>query len=147
MSAHPVPPAGRHPPIVFIDGTCVLCSGFADFILRRDRRGVVRVASLQGETAAAVLPPDARGDGEAGPRSIVLWSDGRVIQKSEAVLTVLTMLGARNWVGGVAATGRWVPRAWRDRLYDMVARHRLRWFGRRAECRVPAPHEAGRFLP
>ena len=37
----------------------------------------------------------------------------------------------------LAAVFRILPRAWRDWLYDTVARNRLRWFGKRATCYLP----------
>ena len=39
-----------------------------------------------------------------------------------------------------------VPSRWRDRLYDMVARRRGRWFGRTERCFVPESGLAERFL-
>jgi predicted DCC family thiol-disulfide oxidoreductase YuxK len=39
-----------------------------------------------------------------------------------------------------------VPRVLRDGVYDFVARHRYRWFGRTASCEVPGPEVRGRLL-
>jgi predicted DCC family thiol-disulfide oxidoreductase YuxK len=39
-----------------------------------------------------------------------------------------------------------VPRPIRDWMYDVVARHRYQWFGRRNECRVPTPELRARFM-
>jgi predicted DCC family thiol-disulfide oxidoreductase YuxK len=44
------------------------------------------------------------------------------------------------------AIGRLLPRPVRDWLYGIVARNRLRWFGRRETCYLPDPAEADRFL-
>ena len=41
---------------------------------------------------------------------------------------------------------RVVPRALRDRLYGVLARNRLRWFGSREACFVPEPSDADRFI-
>jgi predicted DCC family thiol-disulfide oxidoreductase YuxK len=41
---------------------------------------------------------------------------------------------------------RVVPRALRDRLYNVIARNRLNWFGSRETCFVPEPSDADRFL-
>ncbi len=144
-------------PILFFDGDCILCNGFADFVLRRDRRQALRLATLQGETAAAwlsreVAPPFAGGAaGAAGPepepgfRSVVLYEAGATYRKSEAVRRVLRQLGGA-WRVAAVLTGL-VPRPLRDAVYDVVARHRLRWFGRRASCRMPTAAERERFLP
>jgi predicted DCC family thiol-disulfide oxidoreductase YuxK len=39
-----------------------------------------------------------------------------------------------------------MPAALRDRLYEIVARNRLRWFGRRDQCLISAPRYEDRFL-
>jgi predicted DCC family thiol-disulfide oxidoreductase YuxK len=41
---------------------------------------------------------------------------------------------------------RLVPVSLRDALYDVIARNRLRWFGARAQCYLPEPSQADRFL-
>ncbi len=62
---------------------------------------------------------------------------------SDAVLRLARILGA-PW--SVLAWFGWVPRAWRDALYGVVARHRDRLAPRRAACRVPTAGERARFL-
>ena len=39
-----------------------------------------------------------------------------------------------------------VPRFIRDRVYDVIAARRYRWFGRRDVCMVPTPGLRSRFL-
>jgi predicted DCC family thiol-disulfide oxidoreductase YuxK len=39
-----------------------------------------------------------------------------------------------------------VPRPVRDWIYDFVARHRYRWFGKRDVCMVPTSEIRARFL-
>jgi GMP synthase-like glutamine amidotransferase/predicted DCC family thiol-disulfide oxidoreductase YuxK len=130
-------------PLVFFDGVCGLCNGFVDFLLARDRAERFFVAPLQGATAAALVPSDAAAPDGEDPRSIVLWEEGRAYRKSAAVLRTVSRLG-----------GAWplvrvffiVPRFLRDPVYDLVARNRYRWFGRREACRMPSPEERRRFL-
>jgi predicted DCC family thiol-disulfide oxidoreductase YuxK len=40
-------------PIIVFDAMCVLCSANVAFLLRHDRRGRFRLASMQGEAGAA----------------------------------------------------------------------------------------------
>ena len=150
--------------VLFFDGECILCNGFADFVLRRDRHRAIRLATLQGETAAVLLPDEVREDAGAqdvrsaqgGPPtrdvsaapgfvSVVFWDEGGVFRKSEAVRRVLSRLGG-VWRVAAVMIGL-VPRGLRDAVYDVVARDRMRWFGRRAACRMPTPAERDRFLP
>ena len=129
------------------DGVCGLCTRLVQWVLRADRRGVLRLAPLQGELAREVKlrHPEMVG------ADTVVWlepaSQGgreRVLLRSEAVLRLWTYLGGR-W-GLLAGLGRRVPRKLRDRLYDQVARRRLRWFGAAEKCELPAAEQRARML-
>jgi predicted DCC family thiol-disulfide oxidoreductase YuxK len=129
-------------PIVFFDGVCGLCNRFVDWVLARDRHGRYRFAPLQGKTAAGLgVTPQAA---DPAVWSIVFVDGSRVLERSDAVLTIATGLGgAYRLVGAL----HWVPRPVRDWVYDRIARRRYRIFGKRDTCRMPAPEERGRFLP
>jgi predicted DCC family thiol-disulfide oxidoreductase YuxK len=73
----------------------------------------------------------------------VLIEDGRAYFKSEASMRILARLGL-PW--SLAQAGYVLPRGIRDRLYDVIARNRLRWFGVRERCYVPQPENNDRFL-
>lgn len=126
-------------PIVFFDGTCVLCNGFVDRILRADREGRLLFAPLEGETASRLLPRLARDPGEW---SVVYLDERGTYQGIDAVLEIGRRLGGWWRVFGLL---RLLPRSSRDALYRSIARRRYDWFGRRNACRAAAEH--GRFLP
>jgi predicted DCC family thiol-disulfide oxidoreductase YuxK len=75
--------------------------------------------------------------------SVLLLDGGAVYTHSSAVLKVMAGLGMPFRLMAVAFI---VPTAVRDAVYNFVARHRYRWFGRRETCRLPAPDERARFL-
>ena len=127
--------------IIYYDGLCGLCDRFVQFVLRRDRAARYRFAPLQGSTARERVPSTL--DPETS-QTVILDDGGRFRVRSDAVLAILTGLGGA-W--RLAGSLRMVPRPLRDAVYDLVARHRSRWFGRRAECRVPEPAQRDRFLP
>ncbi len=136
----PSDPASNARPIIFFDGVCGLCNRFVSFLLRADRRQVFRFAPLQGETALRTLAPAS----DDTLSTVRLVADGRVYERSEAVLRILARLGL-PW--RLAAVALLLPASLRDAVYGFVARHRYRWFGRQAHCRVPGPAERARFLP
>lgn len=133
--------AGREGPIVLFDGHCNLCNRAVRFILRRDRRGEFRFASLQSEAGAAIRAE--AGGSSALPDSIVLVEGGRVHIRSDAALRIARRLGGA-WA--IAWRLRVVPRPLRDWIYDRVAKNRYRLFGRREECARPTPELRTRFL-
>jgi predicted DCC family thiol-disulfide oxidoreductase YuxK len=126
-------------PVILFDGICRLCEGWVRFTLTRDRKAVFRFAPLQGElgrraTAGAGLP---------GLDSIVLIDEEGVHSKSSAALRIMKRLGA-PWV--LASAFLVVPRPIRDAVYDLVARNRYRWFGRRDSCLLPEADMRTRFI-
>jgi predicted DCC family thiol-disulfide oxidoreductase YuxK len=132
--------------LVLYDGVCGLCDRVVQLLLGEDREGLLRFAPLQGETARAFTgAPDAL-DPTLG--TIVFVSERATgaratFMRSEAVLRILDTLGG-FW--RVVSWLRVVPRPLRDAVYDWVARHRYAWFGRYAECPVPASGMRARFL-
>ncbi len=131
-------------PIVVFDGVCNLCNAAVDFLLRHDRSGALRFASAQGPTGSKLLGIEAGDDGFLpDPDTIVVAVDGRLLERSDAVLALVGHLG---WPWRVASVGRVVPRPVRDAAYDLIARNRYRWFGRKETCRLPSPEERARFL-
>jgi predicted DCC family thiol-disulfide oxidoreductase YuxK len=126
---------------IYFDGYCGLCDRFVQFVLRRDRRARYRFAPLQGSTARERVPSGL--DPETS-QTVILEEGGRFRVRSDAALAILAGLGGAWRLTGML---RIVPRPLRDAVYDLVARNRKRWFGRRDECRVPGPAERDRFLP
>ena len=136
-----VPPFADEKPIIVFDGYCALCSGFAAFVLRHDAAGRYRLLCAQSPLGRALyrhygLDPQ---DYETN----ILIADGVAWFKSEGSIRMAEGLGF-PW--RLAAVFRILPPAWRDRLYDTVARNRLRWFGKRATCYLPDPRFADRFI-
>ena len=127
--------------ILFFDGICGLCNKAVDFVLVRDLRLRVKFAPLQGDTARALLAPADRENLD----SMVFWMEGVTYRKSAAAVRVLWQLGFGWQVVGALL---WlVPLPLRNLGYEIVARNRYRFFGKRETCRLPTPAERARFLP
>lgn len=128
-------------PIVIFDGNCVLCSAFVQLILRRDRRRRFRLMAAQTPLGAALYAH--YGLFADDYQTNILLENGRIWLKSDGSIRIFMGLGF-PW--SMAILGKVLPRSLRDRLYDIVARNRLHWFGRRATCFLPEPQDADRFL-
>jgi predicted DCC family thiol-disulfide oxidoreductase YuxK len=128
-------------PVIVFDGYCVLCSGFARFVLRHDRKRRYRLLAAQSPLGEQLY----RHYGLAGAdyESNILLQDGRVWLKSAGSIRMFEGLGFPWSLVGIL---RLVPRGLLDRLYDLVARNRLRWFGTRQTCFLPDPADVDRFL-
>ena len=127
--------------VVLFDGVCNLCNGFVRFVIPRDPPGHIRFAALQSEAARRLMAQT--GLTADGADSIVLVEGQRAFVRSEAALRIARQLRF-PWpmLYGLVI----VPRPLRDWAYDVVARNRLRWFGRRDVCMVPGPETRDRFL-
>jgi predicted DCC family thiol-disulfide oxidoreductase YuxK len=136
-----VPPFPDDRPIIVFDGVCVLCSGWARFVMRHDPEGRYRLLTVQSPLGQALYRHyglDTR-DYETN----LLLADGQAWIKSESSIRMCEGLGAPwSWVRVL----RLLPLAARDRLYDLVARNRYRWFGQRETCFLPGPEVRARFL-
>ena len=128
-------------PVILFDGVCNLCNGFVQFVIARDPAARFHFAALQSESARRLL---ARVDGLGEvPDSVVLVDRGRIYTRSSAALRIARGL---PFPWSLARALIVVPRPLRDWVYDRVARHRYRWFGRKDTCMVPTPDVRARFL-
>lgn len=132
--------------VLLYDGTCGLCASSVQTILRHDRRGTLRFASIDGAygRGACVRHPElAAIDSMVWVEPAANGQPERVFVRSAAVLHVARYLGG-FW--RLALAGALVPRRLRDAAYDSVARHRHRLPGAGATCVVPTPEVGARFL-
>ncbi len=75
--------------------------------------------------------------------SLILYHEGKILKKSEAVLRLAKLLG---WPYRLGVLFRGLPLFLRDGIYDWVARNRYRWFGKNEACMLPRPEWRARFL-
>ena len=141
MSAAPDPHSLASTPIIVFDAMCVLCAANAAFVLRYDKAGVFRLASMQGEAGSALYRKF--GIDPANPDTLIVVEGEAALRDSDAVLAIYARLG---WPWRALAIFRLAPRAVRDPLYRFIARHRLRIFGQRETCWIPTPEQARRVL-
>jgi predicted DCC family thiol-disulfide oxidoreductase YuxK len=127
--------------ILLFDGHCSLCNGAVDFVLKRDPKKKLLLASIQGPAGKGVLkkydlPPSYLD-------TLVLVEQGKVYLGSTAALRVARLLGG-GWplFYGLII----IPKGVRDRIYQWISEHRYRWFGRRETCRIPTASESAHFL-
>lgn len=134
-------------PIILYDGVCGLCNRLIQFLLKRDRRGRLRFASLQSDFAARILTRHGIDPKDLDTLHVVInyeRPEERILNRSDAVLHAVRELGGVWQV--FAAIARVIPRGLRDLLYRFVARNRYRVFGKYETCMLPDPSQQDRFL-
>jgi predicted DCC family thiol-disulfide oxidoreductase YuxK len=127
--------------ILLFDGHCSLCNAAVDFVLKRDPKKNLLLASIQEPAGQGVLkkyqlPPSYLD-------TLVLVEEGKVYLGSTAALRVARLLGG-GWplFYGLII----IPKGIRDRIYQWISRNRFQWFGRRDTCRIPSASESAHFL-
>ena len=128
-------------PILFFDGDCVLCTGFARFILRHDRSARIKLATAQSAFGQAIY-------GHYGLEPVNFTTNmvlvrGRALLRSDAFIAIMIEL---RFPWSLARVLRILPVRLRDAVYDPIARNRYRIWGKRDVCCVPTREEARRFL-
>jgi predicted DCC family thiol-disulfide oxidoreductase YuxK len=134
-------------PIVLYDGVCGLCNHSVQFMLRNDKHGRLRFASLQSDFAEKVLRRHGLNPKDLDTLHLVEnyeQTNERVWQRSEAVLRAGRELG--GFWGALATIASVIPRGLRDVFYRLVARNRYSLFGKFESCMLPEPSQRSRFL-
>ena len=134
-------------PIILYDGVCGLCNRLVQFLLKHDREGRLRFASLQSDFAAQVLGRHGFDPKDLDTVHVVENYDQpneRVLQRSDAILRAGGELG--GFWGASSSIARVVPLAVRDLVYRLVATNRYRVFGKYDACMLPDANQRSRFL-
>lgn len=128
--------------IILFDGVCNLCNNSVQFIIERDKKDVFRFASLQSETGKQLTAE--RGIDPEAMDSIILIEPGvAYYQKSTAALEI-----SKHLSGGYSNLKyfSFLPEGFRNVVYDLIAKNRYKWFGKKEECMIPTPALKSRFL-
>jgi predicted DCC family thiol-disulfide oxidoreductase YuxK len=130
----------QHPVILF-DGICNLCNNAVQFVIKRDKKSLFRFSSLQSSFGQNLL--NQHNLHHAGFDSFILLENGKIYTKSTAALMVAKRL-----------SGAWallycfiiIPPFIRNSVYDIIARNRYKWFGKKESCWLPSPELKIRFF-
>lgn len=126
--------------IVLFDGICHFCQRSVQFILKRDKKDVFVFASIQSEIGQQLLekhhlPPEIN--------SLVLIDDDTFSIKSTAVLNICKQL-KNPWP--LLYIFMIIPSFIRDKIYDLIAKNRYRFFKENNVCTLPTEQERKKFL-
>jgi predicted DCC family thiol-disulfide oxidoreductase YuxK len=130
-------------PIVLFDGVCNLCSNAVQFIIRWDTQGIFRFASLQSNIGQALLVKKRLSPEAINTIVLVEEREGRIYDRSTAALQIARRM---DGIWPILYIMIYIPEPIRNYVYDIIARHRYRWFGRKDSCMIPKKEINQRFL-
>ncbi|MBS4177559.1 thiol-disulfide oxidoreductase DCC family protein [Lederbergia citrea] len=127
-------------PVILFDGDCNFCDSSVQFIINRDPVGYFHFTSLQSEIGQSLLikynvPPHMD--------SIILIEDGKVSYKTSAALRICKHLNSPWKLFYIFIV---IPAPIRNLLYNIIAKYRYKWFGKKQSCILPSPNIRKRFL-
>lgn len=126
--------------VVLFDGVCNFCESSVQFILRHDKTGSLRFASLQSEIGQQLLT--AYGISHE-LQSVVFVESGKAYTKSAAAFRIARYFG--GW-WKLLMVFSILPAFITDFGYDIIAKNRYRWFGKKDACMIPSADIRSRFL-
>jgi predicted DCC family thiol-disulfide oxidoreductase YuxK len=127
--------------IVLFDGVCNLCNSAVQFIIKHDHKKKFKFASLQSEIGQQFSRSLNLPVGNFG--TFILIKNNKPHLRSSGALLVLKELGGIYILPYALII---IPRSIRDFFYNVIARNRYKWFGKRNSCMVPSPELSSRFL-
>jgi len=127
--------------IILFDGVCNFCNSSVNFIIKRDNKNKFKFAALQSDFGKEMLGKLSLQSENL--KTLILIEDARYFTRSGAALRIAKHLN-----------GAWklfylfiiIPPFIRNLFYELIARYRYKWFGKRETCRVPTGEEKGKFI-
>ncbi len=126
----------QHPVVVF-DDLCVLCTNSVKYLIRNDKKQILRYSGLSKTTKNV----QSQQKKQSGNESILLTDNGKIYSESDAFIRIMYYLGRHHYLFTILKI---LPRAIRNLGYRFIAGRRNKWWGKRNECYVPPLYE--RFL-
>jgi len=112
-----------------------------NLIIKRDKKDLFRFAPLQSDVAKDMLYKFKLDD--SVQESVILISGEHIYSKSTAALKI-----AKELSGTIKVLYPVIifPKYFRDMVYEFVAKHRYKIFGKQDSCRIPTEKEKAKFL-
>lgn len=128
-------------PVILFDGVCNFCNYWVSFAIKRDREKKLRFTTLQGQAAKQLLPQYHIHPTSLS--SVIFIDKGKAYTQSSAAIRICKYLagGWKLFYGFMI-----VPKFIRDFFYNIIARNRYKWFGKKDECMTPSQEVKERFL-
>ena len=128
--------------IILFDGVCNFCDNAINWIIKHDKNDKFRFASLQSEVGKRLIA-ERKMDPEEMDSMVLIEPGVAYYKKSTAALQI-----SKDLSGGYSLLGNFsfLPEGLRDGIYNIIAKNRYKWFGKKDECMIPSPEVKAKFL-
>jgi predicted DCC family thiol-disulfide oxidoreductase YuxK len=127
--------------LILFDGVCNFCDDAVNFIIKRDKKNIFIFAALQSKAGREILLKNKLDTEDL--YTMVVVKDGKLFRKSNASLLITRHL---PFPWPFLYIFKLVPFFIRDFFYDLFAKNRYRFFGKKESCMIPTAEVRSRFL-
>jgi predicted DCC family thiol-disulfide oxidoreductase YuxK len=127
--------------IIIFDGVCNFCNRTINIIIEHDKVAQFKLAASQSNAGIDILQKFNLD--QTSMASVILIDNEKVYTKTDAVIQIASQL--TGWPR-LFVELKFVPKSFRDFVYDLIAKNRYVLFGKKDTCRMPNASEKNRFL-
>ncbi len=114
--------------VIYYDGVCFVCSSAINALIRMDKSDILYFSPLQSNYARSTINKKFLKD----MNSVIVKKDEEVFSKSYAAFIIL-----RELKSPLRYLFYLVPTFLADFIYNLIAKRRYSWFGKKEECIFP----------
>ena len=128
--------------LILFDGVCNLCNTSVQLVIKNDKNNIFLFAPLQGQTAKDIISKYNIDTSKVD--SILLYIPEKgLFLKSTAAMKIASRLG---FAWNLLSLFLIIPAFIRNWIYDLIAKNRYKWFGKKEACMFPTKELKSKFL-
>ena len=114
--------------VIYYDGVCFVCSSAINALIKMDKNDILYFSPLQSNYARSTINKKFLKD----MSSVIVKKDEEVFSKSYAAFVIL-----RELKSPLRYLFYLVPTFFSDFIYNLIAKRRYSWFGKKEKCIFP----------
>jgi predicted DCC family thiol-disulfide oxidoreductase YuxK len=127
--------------IILFDGVCNFCNSSVNFIIVHDKKNYFKFTPLQSDLGIKLL--EKYNFDNSKTDSVILIENDNIYTKSTAALKISKHL---NRLYSLLYILIIIPTFIRNFVYDIIAKNRYKWFGKKDSCMMPSAEIKSKFL-
>ena len=129
-------------PLVVFDGICNLCNSSVNYIIKHDHKNRLKYTPIQSEHGKSEFKKHKIDTTVID--SIVLIENDKYYVKSKAIMLIARHMGGVYYM--LYLFMKIIPTFIEDAIYDIIAKNRYKWFGKKESCIIPSDEVKSKFI-
>lgn len=127
--------------IILFDGVCNYCNDKINYIIKHDSQDIFRFVAIQSEKGQEIIKYLGINN---SIDSIILYEPGFAYYiKSEAVFKIIKHLSSSV---RMLLIFNFIPTGIKNIFYDIIAKNRYNWYGKKESCMMPTEEIKRKFI-